>query len=151
MSLEKVDAWLLDNLEVIMWRVEYHTTKNNFFYAKICALCSGISFYAEFRDTPTVLILGMILMIAYLGRSLRAEGTTYRGMRNPLRDEYESVQHRIGHLFSVAVLSLFLDWITIWAISVALFHYLVACTPMPPSWREAREKKRITREKWRTV
>lgn len=146
MFFQKLDSWLVDRLEAVMWRVEYYTGLNNFFWAR-CALGIWVIVAAMSSWAPMFFfILLSIVGAVCFKHSLILEAVARPGSFNPERAEWKIrtlivlLEVTLAVLASVSALDL------VRSVSIVGFFHLIACSPMPPHWHKAKEERRLARE-----
>jgi hypothetical protein len=146
--VRKQDLWLIRTIfEPIAWHIEIRFNKNNFWISRMVLILFvvGITLFLISRGGIYVLFLVPI----YIGitgvyfSSLRVERVQRSRPNHPNWAKIMGLPLRIYALVSaLVILPLGID--TGWFVAATgfLLHvYFSACDPMPPKWKEEREKK----------
>jgi hypothetical protein len=149
-----MDSFLIERvLEPALWRVEYYTGRNNFWYAKIflALYFAGVMAPAFdwFEQGPfgagVFVALGLMIAGATWSQYFLIV-TAERKQRPGLRNYYRLFWYaRYTMVLCCCVIGILL-WIpkillVVSFVGACSVHYFIACSPMPPKWKEAREKK----------
>lgn len=140
------DTWLIERVfEPLAWRIEYYTGKNNFWCARGALLVwlAGFVMAIGWSSGVAILIDALILLLATLAyvRTFVAESLSNPSFVNPERHFNWAI--RIGWV--VFTLSPPMTVVNLAFLGYATYMYFLACNPLPPAWKEAREKAQQAR------
>lgn len=148
-----IDQTIIMMLENVLWRIEYRTKLNNFFFARVAALLTWFFLAAQDMKSAFLVILGLLLFVGYLHRCNLSERVTQKrgGMNfNRIHPDYIFARKVFFFATGVAVLFAFRNpFLFLWTASSALYWYLIACTPLDPDQRDRFKKEKEARMKTR--
>jgi hypothetical protein len=169
--LRNIDSWIIERiLEPITWRIEYRFGKNNFWLARLSAAFDFFAvlfasiMYSTFGvpiSWPTIAMFFVIDTTIYIGAFYleRLSGKRINPMRWGIGlvafrlfvlsyDLYTAWSSHGRRFVSIVFLGpeyygilIPLGLLIYSALSSAIFLYLVACSGMPPVWKQARDEK----------
>ena len=141
----KADDWLIDRVfQPVVWRLEYYTGKNNFWLARMVLVLFPATSVAVFPPINMFGILITVMVLLFTGQkyvyTLFLE--SFQNKRFSLAVRYMTRPQRI-----IGVPFLFLPQIilllTLGWLGFMVYLYILACSPMPPAWKEEKELKKL--------